>query len=146
MSVIDENMLAFGSCIVGFGILVTALLALLFRHPNAPRWTRPEIVVMLVCVPVTATTGVGLGYTAYGLSQLANGTGRSERTPGAPGGADRPRHAWRVLRIRQRLRDYADATGGIVPRGYLPAEPTLASDEEPPPRPQPRMRSNHRAA
>jgi hypothetical protein len=42
MSVIDENMLAFGSCIVGFGILVTALLALLFRHPNAPRWTRPE--------------------------------------------------------------------------------------------------------
>lgn len=53
---------------------------------------------------------------------------------------------WRVLRIRQRLRDYADATGGIVPRGYLPAEPTLASDEEPPPRPQPRMRSNHRAA
>lgn len=93
MSVIDENMLAFGSCIVGFGILVTALLALLFRHPNAPRWTRPEIVVMLVCVAVTATTGVGLGYTAYGLSQLANGTGRSERTPGAPGGADRPRHA-----------------------------------------------------
>ena len=75
MSVIDENMLAFGSCIVGFGILVTALLALLFRHPNAPRWTRPEIVVMLVCVAVTATTGVGLGYTAYGLSQLANGTG-----------------------------------------------------------------------
>jgi hypothetical protein len=62
-----DNMLAFGSCITGFGILVTGLLALLFRHPNAPRWTRPEIVAMLVCVPLTAVTGLGLGYTAYGL-------------------------------------------------------------------------------
>lgn len=146
MSVIDENMLAFGSCIVGFGILVTALLALLFRHPNAPRWTRPEIVVMLVCVPVTATTGVGLGYTAYGLSQLANGTGDPSELLVLLAVLIALAMLWRVLRIRQRLRDYADATGGIVPRGYLPAEPTLASDEEPPPRPQPRMRSNHRAA
>ena len=146
MSVIDENMLAFGSCIVGFGILVTALLALLFRHRNAPRWTRPEIVVMLVCVPVTATTGVGLGYTAYGLSQLANGTGDPSELLVLLAVLIALAMLWRVLRIRQRLRDYADATGGIVPRGYLPAEPTLASDEEPPPRPQPRMRSNYRAA
>ena len=146
MSVIDENMLAFGSCIVGFGILVTALLALLFRHRNAPRWTRPEIVVMLVCVPVTATTGVGLGYTAYGLSQLANGTGDPSELLVLLAVLIALAMLWRVLRIRQRLRDYAYANGGIVPRGYLPAEPTLASDEEPPPRPQPRMRSNHRAA
>ena len=145
MSVIDENMLAFGSCIVGFGILVTALLALLFRHPNAPRWTRPEIVVMLVCVPVTATTGVGLGYTAYGLSQLANGTGDPSELLVLLAVLIALAMLWRVLRIRQRLRDYADATGGIVPSGYLP-EPILASDEEPPLRPQPRTRSNHRAA
>jgi hypothetical protein len=32
-------MLALGSCIAGIGLLVTGLLALLFRHPNAPRWT-----------------------------------------------------------------------------------------------------------
>jgi hypothetical protein len=146
MSVIDDNMLAFGSCIAGFGILVTGLLALLFRHPNAPRWTRPEIVVMLVCVPVTATTGVGLGYTAYGLSQLVNGTGDPSELLVLLAVLITLAMLWRVLRIRQRLRDYADATGGIVPRGYLPAEPTLASDEEPPPRPQPRTRSGHRAA
>jgi hypothetical protein len=68
-------MLALGSCIAGIGLLVTGLLALLFRHPNAPRWTRPEIVALLLCVPVTATTGLGLGYLAYGMSQLVKGTG-----------------------------------------------------------------------
>ena len=36
----DDNMLAFGSCLAGFGILATGLLALLFRNPDAPRWTR----------------------------------------------------------------------------------------------------------
>jgi hypothetical protein len=68
-------MLALGSCIAGIGILVTGLLALLFRNPNAPRWTRPEIVPMLLCVPVTATTGLGLGYVAYGASRLVKGIG-----------------------------------------------------------------------
>jgi hypothetical protein len=142
----DDNMLALGSCIAGVGILMTGLLALLFRHPNAPRWTRPEIVAMLVCVPVTATTGLGLGYTAYGMSQLVKGTGD-------------PREllvlltvllilalAWRVLGIRRRLKDYAAATGGVAPSGYLATEPTLAIDEELPPRPRRRAPSNPRAA
>jgi hypothetical protein len=142
----DDNMLALGSCIAGVGILMTGLLALLFRHPNAPRWTRPEIVAMLVCVPVTATTGLGLGYTAYDMSQLVKGTGD-------------PRDllvlltvllilalAWRVLGIRRRLKDYAAATGGVAPSGYLATEPTLAIDEEPPPRPKRRAPSNPRAA
>ena len=146
MFTLGDNMLAFGSCIAGFGILMTGLLALLFRHPNAPRWTRPEIVAMLVCVPVTVTTGLGLGYTAYGLSQLAKGTGD-------------PREllvlltvlivlvlVWRGLGIRRRLKDYAAATGGIAPSGYLATEPTLAIDEEPPPRPKPRAPSSPRAA
>ena len=146
MFTLGDSMLAFGSCIAGFGILMTGLLALLFRHPNAPRWTRPEIVAMLVCVPVTVTTGLGLGYTGYGLSQLAKGTGD-------------PREllvlltvlivlvlVWRGLGIRRRLKDYAAATGGIAPSGYLATEPTLAIDEEPPPRPKPRAPSNPRAA
>jgi hypothetical protein len=30
-----DNMLAFGSCLSGFGLLVTGLLALLFRNPDA---------------------------------------------------------------------------------------------------------------
>jgi hypothetical protein len=95
---------------------------------------------MLICVPVTATTGVGLGYTAYGLSQLVNGTGDPSELLVLLTVLITLATLWRVLRIRQRLRDYADATGGIVPRGYLPAEPTLASDEEP------RTRSSRRAA
>ncbi len=55
----DDNMLAFGSCLAGFGILATGLLALLFRNPNAPRWTRPELVAMLVCVPLTVMMAWG---------------------------------------------------------------------------------------
>src|ERR687892_546193 len=70
MTTLDENFLALGSCIAGIGILMAGLLALLFRHPNAPRWTRPEIVATLLCVPVTATIGFGLAYTTYGLSHL----------------------------------------------------------------------------
>lgn len=146
MSIPDNHMLAFGSCVAGGGILVTGLLALLFRHPNAPRWTRPELVAMLICVPVTVTTGLGLGYTAYGLWQLVKG--------------DRdPREllvllavlivlalVWRVLGIRRRLKDYAAATGGVAPREYLATEPTLAIDEQPPPRPKPRAGSNRRTA
>jgi hypothetical protein len=142
----DDNLLAIGSCIAGFGILVTGLLALLFRHPNAPRWTRPEIVAMLVCVPVTATTGLGLGYTAYGVSQLMKGTGNPRELLVLLAVLIVLALAWRGLRIRQRLKDYAAATGGIAPGGYLSTEPTLAVDEEPPPRPKPRAPSDPRAA
>ena len=142
----DENLLALGSCIAGFGILVTGLLALLFRHPNAPRWTRPEIVAMLVCVPVTVTTGLGLGYTAYGLSQLVKGAGDPRELLVLLAVLIVLTLVWRALGIRRRLKDYAAATGGISPSVYLTTEPTLAIDEEPPPRPKPRAPSNPRAA
>ena len=128
----DDNMLALGSCIAGVGILMTGLLALLFRHPNAPRWTRPEIVAMLVCVPVTATTGLGLGYTAYGISQLVNGTGDPGELLVLAAVLIVLALAWRVLGIRRRLKDYA-AAGSISPSVYLATEPTLAVDETPPP-------------
>ena len=143
---LDDLMLAFGSCIAGVGILVTALLALLFRHPNAPRWTRPEIVAMLVCVPVTATTGLGLGYAAYGLSQLVKGTGDARELLVLAAVLVVLALAWRVFRIRQRLKDYAAVTGLASPSAYLATEPTLTIDEEPPPRPQPRAPSSRRAA
>jgi hypothetical protein len=142
----DDNMLALGSCIAGVGILMTGLLALLFRHPNAPRWTRPEIVAMLVCVPVTATTGLGLGYAAYGMSQLVKGTGDPRELLVLLAVLLILALAWRVLGIRRRLKDYAAATGEVAPSGYLATEPTLAIDEEPPPRPKPRAPSNPRAA
>jgi len=146
MFTLGDNMLAFGSCIAGFGILVTGLLALLFRHPNAPRWTRPEIVAMLVCVPVTVTTGLGLGYTAYGLSQLVKGAGDLRELLVLLAVLIVLALVWRALRIRQRLSEYAAATGGISPSVYLAAEPTLAIDEEPPPRPKRRAPSDSRAA
>ena len=146
MSVIDDNMLAFGSCIAGFGILVTGLLALLFRNPNAPRWTRPEIVAMLICVPVTATTGVGLGYAAYGLSQLLKGAGDPRELLVLVGVLIVLAVAWRALGIRRRLKDYTAATGDISPSLYLATEPKLVIDETPPPRPKPRPGSGRRAA
>jgi hypothetical protein len=138
-------MLALGSCIAGVGILVSGLLALLFRDPNAPRWTRPEIVAMLVCVPVTATTGLGLGYTAYGVSQLVKGAGDPRELLVLAGVLLVLALAWRALGIRRRLKDYAAATGSFSPSVYLATEPTLAIDETPPP-PKPRARSPGRAA
>jgi hypothetical protein len=142
----DEDMLALGSCIAGFGILVAGLLALLFRHPNAPRWTRPEIVAMLICVPLTGIIGLGLGYLAWGVSRLLAGTGDPRELLVLLAVLIVLALLWRVFGIRQRLKDYAAATGGITPSGYLAAEPSLAIDEEPPPRPKPGAPSNSRAA
>jgi hypothetical protein len=146
MLIPDNHMLAFGSCIAGLGILVTGLLALLFRHPNAPRWTRPELVAMLICVPVTVTTGFGLGYTAYGLSQLVKGAGDPRELLVLLAVLIVLALAWRLLGIRRRLKDYAAASGGVAPREYLATQPTLATDEEPPPRPKPRAGSSRKAA
>jgi hypothetical protein len=142
----DDDMLALGSCIAGIGILVTGVLALLFRNPNAPRWTRPEIIPMLLCVPVTATTGLGLGYVAYGASRLVKGTGDPRELLVLAGVVIVLALLWRVSRIGQRLKDYAVAAGSTAPGGYLAMELPLAIDEEPPPSPSPRAPSNRRAA
>jgi heme A synthase len=129
MSTFDGHALAFGSCLAGLGILVTGLLALLFRNPDAPRWTRPEIVPMLVCVPVTALTGIGLGYIAFGLSRLVKGTGDSRELLVLAAMVIALALVWRALGIRRRLQGYA-AAGGVSPVGYLATQPTLAIDEE----------------
>jgi hypothetical protein len=139
-------MLALGSCIAGVGLLVTGLLALLFRHPDAPRWTRPEIVAMLICVPVTVTTGLGLGYVAYGLSQLVRGIGDPRELLVLAGVALVLALAWRGLRIRRRLKDYAIASVDPALRGALATEPTLPLDETPPPPRSPASRAGRRAA
>jgi hypothetical protein len=132
----DVSMLALGSCLAGVGFLVTCLLALLFRHPNAPRWTRPEIVALLACVPVAVTTGVGLGYLAFGVSELVSGAGDPRELLVLVGVLIVLALAWRGLRIRQRLEDYAIATGGSSPGAYLAPAPTLAIGETPPSPPQ----------
>jgi hypothetical protein len=140
-------MLALGSCIAGVGLLVTGLLALLFRHPAAPQWTRPEIVAMLICVPVAVTTGVGLGYVAFGLSRLVRGTGDPRELLVFAGVALVLALAWRGLDIRRRLKGYAIATLDPAPRGSFATEPTLPSDETPPPPPRsPATQAGRRAA
>jgi hypothetical protein len=133
MMTLDDSLLALGSCIAGTGLLMTALLALLFRHPGAPRWTRPEIVAMLLCVPVTATIGFGLGYTTYGLYQLAHGGGDPRGLLVLAAVLTVLALVWRGLRIRQRLKDYA-ATSNSAASGSPATESTLAIGEEPPAR------------
>ena len=81
-------MLAFGSLLVGAGILLTGLLALLFRHPRAARWTGPELVAMLAVVPVTGLLGFGFGYMLLG--------------------------GYRVS-VRRRLRAYGAETSAVAP-------------------------------
>jgi hypothetical protein len=137
MSELNDNMLAFGSCIAAVGVLISALLALLFRNPNAPRWTEPEIVPMLICVPVTAITGIGLGYVAFGFSRLVKGTGDPRELLVLAGVVIGLVLIWRALGIRQRLKDYAAAGSGISPRASLASEPSVAIHEGPPPRPKP---------
>jgi heme A synthase len=127
-------MLALGSFIAGSGILIAGLLALLFRHPNAPRWTRPEIVPMLICVPVAAAIGVGLAYIAIGVSQLVKGTGDSLHLLVLAAVVIGLVLVWRVFGIRQRLKAYATATSGTS-LGAYGAEPTLVIDETHPPPP-----------
>jgi heme A synthase len=147
MLAFDNHILALGSCIAGLGLLMTGLLALLFRHPDAPRWTRPEIVAMLICVPVTVTTGLGLGYVALGLSRLVRGTGDPRELLALAGVVIVLALAWRALRIGQRLRDYAAATGDFSATSYRATEPTLGIDETPPPPRKPRApRPDRRAA
>jgi drug/metabolite transporter (DMT)-like permease len=143
MSMFDDTILAFGSCIAGLGILISGLLALLFRNPNAPRWTRPEIVPMLICVVVTAIIGLGLGYTAYGLSRLVKGTGDPSELLVLAAVVIALVVIWRALGIQRRLKDYA-AVGTIAPGAVL--APKAVLEEEPPPRPKPGAGSGRRAA
>jgi hypothetical protein len=146
MSVLDDNTLALGSCIAGLGILISGLLALLFRNPNAPRWTRPEIVPMLISVAVTGITGLGLGYMAWGLSRVVKGTGDWSGLLVLAAVVIVLVLAWRVLGIRQRLRHYAAASGDISRGALLASESSLGADQQPPPRPRPGASSGRRAA
>jgi heme A synthase len=129
MTTLADNFLALGSCIAGTGILMTGLLALLCRRPDAPRWTRPEIVAMLLCVPVTATIGFGLGYTTYGLSQLVDGTGDPRELLVLAAVLIVLALLWRGLRIRQRLKDYAATTSHSAPSALLETEPSPRGSE-----------------
>jgi hypothetical protein len=141
----DDHMLALGSCIAGAGILIAGLSALLFQHPNLPRWARPEIVPMLICLPITGMISIGLAFTAAGWWQLVNGTGDLLGVLTFAAVVIGLELAWRALGIRQRLREYTAASDGISSGAFLASEPSLGT-EEPPPRPSPGAGSGRRAA
>ncbi len=98
-------MFAMGSILVGAGALVVGLLALLFRHPRAPRWTRPELVAMLTVIPVTAMLGLGLGYMIAGVYRLLQGVGSLYELSTPVAVAIAVAGLWRLL-IGGRLRAY----------------------------------------
>jgi hypothetical protein len=105
-------MLAIGSALAGAGVLLVGLLALLFRYPRAPRWTRPEVVVFLTMVPVAGMIGIGLGLVLYGGNALLHGAGDLRELAVAVLVPVVVVLVWHALRIQPRLRAYADAGAG----------------------------------
>jgi hypothetical protein len=127
-------MLAIGSVVAGAGILSAALLALLFRNPRAPRWTRPELVVFLLMVPVAGMIGFGLGYAVYGANALLHGEGDLRELLALVAVPAVVALIWHVLGIKGRLRGYAAATGSARPDSSVRL---VGAVEEPPESPAP---------
>jgi heme A synthase len=130
------GMLALGSVLAGVGVLLVGLLALLFRNPRAPRWTRPEAVVFLTMVPVAGMIGFGFGYVLYGASALLHGEGDRRELVALALVPVVVALIWHALGIRGRLRAYAEASGaasGAVPTTEALAGPTDQPPQAPPP-------------
>jgi len=134
-------MLALGCVLAGAGVLLVALLALLFRHPRAPHWTELEIVAMLMSVPVTGLIGFGLGYVLTGGYWLLHGVGNALELL-APVGLALVLVPT-ILPLRRRLKSYAANTNGPTLVSSLP-ETTLSIDG--PPRPPAPARPPRKAA
>lgn len=123
-------MLAMGSVLVGVGILLAGLLAVLFRHPRAPRWSKPEIVAMLAVIPVTIVLGLGFGHVLVGSYRLLSGAGGPWELAAPAGGALAV--GGLVSHVRKRLQAYA-AAGGNSERA---AAPILVAEAPPPSTPE----------
>jgi heme A synthase len=126
-------MLAMGSLLVGVGILLAGLLTLFFRHPRAPRWSKPEMVAMLAVVPATVVLGLGLGYVLVGAQRLLTGAGELYELA-APAGVALVVAGW-VFHVRRRLQAYGAASAAAGSSVDPAATPKLMVEE--PPRPTP---------
>lgn len=123
-------MLTLGSALVASAILLTVLIAFLFRRPDPPRWTRPDLVAMLAGVPPTAVIGLGLGYMLIGLHRLISAPEVYDLA-GAVTVWALAALLWRSLGVGARFRAYAaDRRPGAVappglagPAGAPPASP-----------------------
>ena len=109
-----------GSALTAVGLLALALLALLFRNPAAPAWSRSELVAELFAVVVTGALGLGFAYLAMAPMQLsADGLSLVEVAI-AIGVFAGLVVVLRLLEVRTRLRAYDAARrcrGGAEPRG-----------------------------
>jgi hypothetical protein len=126
-------MLAFGSVVAGAGILLIGLLALVFRNPRAPRWTRPELVVFLIMVLVTGMIGFGLGYVFYGGSALLRGGGDIRELAVLALVPAVVALIFHALGIKGRLRAYAEAAAGGSSNVTPMTDVSLAGPTEQPP-------------
>lgn len=133
-------MLILGSTLVAGAILLTALVALLFRRPAPPRWTKPDLVAMLVAVPLAALMALGLGYTMVGAHRLESAGALYQVVPAlavwVAAGV-----IWRLLGVRRRLRAYAAAERASTPLDVSPSRIPPAAPSE-----QPATSSHRRAA
>jgi heme A synthase len=127
-------MLTMGSLLVGVGILLAGLLALFFRHPRAPRWTRPEMVAMLAVVPVTGVLGFGLGYVLVGAHHLLNGAGELYELA-APAAVALLVAGW-IFYARRRLQAYGVASAAADLSVDPAATPKPTIEEPPGPTPE----------
>ena len=127
-------MLAMGSLLVGVGILLAGLLTLFFRHPRAPRWSKPEMVAMLAVVPVTGVLGFGLGYVLAGAHRLLDGAGELYELA-APAGVALVVAAL-VFRVRRRLQANGAASAAAGASVDPAATPIPTIDGPPGPTPE----------
>lgn len=126
-------MLTIGSVVAGTGLLLVGLLALLFRHPRAPRWTRPELVAMLMGVVATGMIGFGLGQILRGVYGVLHGSG--EIAGIAVLVAVAAVVAIALIGIRRRLAGYAAGSAEIAT--VVPMREVTLSTDAPPRAPTP---------
>jgi hypothetical protein len=123
-------MLTGGSVALGTGVLLVGMLAVLLRHPRAPRWTRLEIVAYLGAVAVVCVIAFGAGHVAYGGFRAMTGDGDRRELLVPLAVAAIVVAIWYAAGFTRRLRAYAAANEGRPATAALVTEIRLAGTEE----------------
>ncbi len=104
-----------GSACTAAAILAVALAALLFNHPNAPRWAQRELTAQLCGVAITIVLGLGLASLAMTAAHLlADGITLAEAAVLA-GGLALVVVMLRALGFAARLQRHQAAAVALVP-------------------------------
>jgi hypothetical protein len=106
------------------------MLAVLFCHPRAPRWTRPEIVPYLSTVAVVCVIAFGAGNVVYGGFRAMTGDGNPWELLVPLAVAAIVVAIWYAAGFTRRLRAYAAANEGQPATAALVTEIRLAGSEE----------------